>query len=471
MKAIHSLIIMGLTLTSFSQAHAGQNNIADFSENNTLRWRAVNDNVMGGRSKGSFKVTSAGTLLFMGKTSLRNNGGFSSIRTDRQMLGFKNFKGLALRIRGDGRSYKMTLRTSNTSRWITFWADFQTKDGEWQEIKIPFDKFYATSFGYKRKNKLAITKIDSIGFMIYDKKAGDFSLEVAKIKAFLDSPTKKQNIVEVASNAGIFKTLLAAAKAAGLVKALSGPGPMTVLAPTDDAFAKIPASKIRSLLQPENVESLKTILSHHVFPGAASLKTVIRSGSLTSLAKQRVNVQIINGSVKVGGAGIISADISCSNGVIHVIDTVILPQLASIPQVANKAGCFKTLLAAAKAAGLVDALAGKNPITVFAPTDKAFAALPKGTVASLLTPEQRPALIKILKHHIVPGRVFSNQAISAGTVKTLAGTTIKLKYKNSQLEVSGVAIVKTDIQASNGIIHVVEKVLTPKAGKKSKIFF
>jgi uncharacterized surface protein with fasciclin (FAS1) repeats len=149
-----------------------------------------------------------------------------------------------------------------------------------------------------------------------------------------------------------------------------------------------------------------------------------------------------------------------------------LPELASIPQLANKAGSFKTLLAAAKAAGLVEALAGKNPITVFAPTDEAFAALPKGTVAFLLTPEQRSNLIRILKHHIVLGRVFSNDAIGAGTVKTLAGTTIKLLYKNSKLEVSGIPIVKTNIQASNGVIHVIGKVLIPPStDKNSKSFF
>jgi transforming growth factor-beta-induced protein len=468
MKPLPSVIMLTLALCSVSQAQAGQKTLADFNESNSLRWQTVNDNVMGGRSKGAFTISKNKALLFKGRTSLRNNGGFSSIRTDRQMLGLKNYKGLALRVRGDGRAYKVTLRTSDTSRWISFWADFQTKSGEWQDIRIPFSQFSARSFGSKRRARLSTDSINSIGFMIYDKKAGEFSLEVSKIAAYNDVPTAEQNIVEVASNAGIFKTLLAAAKAAGLVEALSGPGPMTILAPTDKAFAKIPAAQLRSLLKPENGATLKAILSHHVFPGAVSLKSVVAKGQLTSLTNQRVKVQLVNGSVKIGNAQVITADIRCSNGVVHAIDTVILPALDSIPQVASKAGQFKTLLAAAKAAGLVEALAGKNPITIFAPTDQAFAALPKGTVALLLSPEQRPNLIRILKHHIVAGRVFSDTAINVGTATTLAGTTIEIRYKNSKLEVSGAPIVKTDIQASNGVIHVIGKVLLPAATKKKQ---
>jgi uncharacterized surface protein with fasciclin (FAS1) repeats len=137
-----------------------------------------------------------------------------------------------------------------------------------------------------------------------------------------------------------------------------------------------------------------------------------------------------------------------------------------IVDVAAKAGSFKTLIAAAKAAGLVDALKGKGPITVFAPTDAAFAKLPEGTVASLLKPENKAKLQAILKYHVVAGAVPASAIVTAGTAKakTLQGEEVTAVFDKATktVTVNGAKVISADVKASNGIIHVIDTVLLPK---------
>ena len=131
------------------------------------------------------------------------------------------------------------------------------------------------------------------------------------------------NLVETAIAAGSFNTLVAAVKAAGLVETLSGPGPFTVFAPTDEAFAKLPAGTVEDLLQ--DVPKLKQVLTYHVIPGKFMAADVIKLSSAKSVQGQSVTIATING-VKVDGANVIKTDIETDNGVIHVIDSVILPK-------------------------------------------------------------------------------------------------------------------------------------------------
>ncbi len=137
-----------------------------------------------------------------------------------------------------------------------------------------------------------------------------------------------------------------------------------------------------------------------------------------------------------------------------------------IVDVAAKAGTFKTLIAAAKAAGLVGALKGKGPITLFAPTDAAFAKLPKGTVAMLLKPENKAKLQAILKYHVVAGKVPSSAIVKAGTANamTLQGKTVRAMYdpKSKSVFVNRARVIKANVKASNGLIHVIDRVLMPK---------
>jgi uncharacterized surface protein with fasciclin (FAS1) repeats len=124
---------------------------------------------------------------------------------------------------------------------------------------------------------------------------------------------------------------------------------------------------------------------------------------------------------------------------------------------------FKTLTAALGAADLVTTLKGKGPFTVFAPTDAAFAALPEGTVENLLKPENKALLTKILTYHVVPGSVVST-SLKSGDVKSVEGSSLKVGVNAGKVTVSGANVVKADIKASNGVIHVIDKVLMPPKG-------
>jgi transforming growth factor-beta-induced protein len=126
------------------------------------------------------------------------------------------------------------------------------------------------------------------------------------------------------------------------------------------------------------------------------------------------------------------------------------------------AGSFKTLVAAVKAADLVDTLKGKGPFTVFAPTDEAFAKLPAGTVESLLKPENKNKLVAILTYHVVAGKVMAKDVVKLTEAKTVQGSSVKIAVKEGKVSVDGANVVKTDIETSNGVIHVIDAVILPK---------
>lgn len=290
-----------------------------------------------------------------------------------------------------------------------------------------------------------------------------FGLALAVVAGFGGVANAQKNIVETAVEAGSFKTLVAAATAADLGGALSGPGPFTVFAPTDEAFAKLPKGTVETLLKPENKAKLQAILKYHVVSGTVMAADVVKVKGAVSLEGQRIAVKVAGGKVSVDGANVVKTDIKCSNGVIHVIDSVILPSTDLIPAVADKAGSFKTLLAAVKAAGLAETLSGEGPFTVFAPTDAAFAKIPEATLKDLLKPENKDKLVAILTYHVVPGRVFSEGALEAKSAKTVQGSSVKISVKDGAAYVDNAKIVTTDINAANGVIHVIDTVIMPPA--------
>ena len=273
----------------------------------------------------------------------------------------------------------------------------------------------------------------------------------------------EKDIVTTAVEAGSFKTLAAALKAGGLVETLQGKGPFTVFAPTDEAFANLPAGTVETLLKPENKAQLVSVLKYHVVVGKVAAAQVVKLDAAATVNGQRVDIKLEDGKVQVDQATVVKADIHCSNGIIHVVDHVLLPSGDNIPGTANKAGTFKTLLAAAKAAGLVEVLAGDKPLTVFAPTDEAFAKLPAGTVENLLKPENKEKLAAILTFHVVPGRVFSGEVLSKKELKTVQGGKLTAAMKNGAPTINGAGLVATDIDASNGVIHVIDSVMLPPA--------
>lgn len=269
------------------------------------------------------------------------------------------------------------------------------------------------------------------------------------------------DIVDTAVSAGSFKTLVAAVKAADLVGTLKGAGPFTVFAPTDEAFAKLPPGTVASLLKPENKAKLQAILAYHVVPGKVMAADVVKITGAVSVQGQQIDIAVKDGKVTVDSANVVKTDIVCTNGVIHVIDSVILPADKDIVDTAVAAGSFKTLAAAVKAAGLIDTLKGEGPFTVFAPTDEAFAKLPAGTVESLLLPENKEKLVAILTYHVVAGKVLATDAVQLKSAKTVNGKDVMIKVADKSVMVDAAKVVATDIEASNGVIHVIDSVLLP----------
>ena len=186
------------------------------------------------------------------------------------------------------------------------------------------------------------------------------------VTTFLNSEVSAQQktIVETAVGAGNFNTLVTAVKAAGLVETLNGHKKFTVFAPTDEAFAKLDPATIQSLLRPENKQQLTDVLTYHVLPGSVAARDAYDLNSATTVNGQRLPLDFRGDSLNVGDSKITVTDIQCSNGVIHVIDAVLLPKLDSIPKTAKAAGTFNTLLAAVDAAGLAGVLSGPGPFTV-----------------------------------------------------------------------------------------------------------
>jgi uncharacterized surface protein with fasciclin (FAS1) repeats len=278
---------------------------------------------------------------------------------------------------------------------------------------------------------------------------------------------QQKSIVETAVGAGNFNTLVAAVKAAGLVDALSGDGPLTVFAPTDEAFEKLDPIVLQSLLEPGNVDKLKAILTYHVVPGRVTAATAYGLNAANSLQGQRLNLNLRGDVPSINTSNLVATDIMCRNGVIHVIDTVMIPASKSIPETAVEAGVFNTLVAAAGAADLVGVLGGKGPFTVFAPTDEAFAKLPAGTIESLLLPENKQKLVNILKYHVIAGRVYDDEAVKAKSANTLLGRSVKIGFSSAGLKVNDSMVVSKNVETSNGVIHIIDNVLLPPSAMSS----
>jgi uncharacterized surface protein with fasciclin (FAS1) repeats len=269
------------------------------------------------------------------------------------------------------------------------------------------------------------------------------------------------DIVDIAAEDGRFTTLVSALEAADLADTLKGDGPFTVFAPTDDAFAKLPEGTVEALLM--DIPQLTDILLYHVTPGKVMSSEVVNLSSADTVSGKPISISLDGDKVMINDAQVVIADIEASNGVIHVIDSVILPPMdkTDIVNIAVDDGRFTTLVAAVQAAGLVDTLKSEGPFTVFAPTDDAFAQLPDGTIDALLN--DIPALTDILLYHVVPSRVMSSEVANLESAETASGKMINIKVEGNIVMINDAKVLITDIEASNGVIHVIDKVILPPA--------
>lgn len=294
-------------------------------------WRIVNDGVMGGKSKSSVNEQSDGALVFKGRVSLENNGGFASTRSPIITEGLGGCEGLELTFTGDGKRYKCGIRTNNKFDGVTYQASFITTDGNKQTVRIPFEDFVPTWRGRQLSDvkKLNPGEINNISFMISDKQEGAFVLAIESIAAYRSAPSEEAaaeaDLITVAREAGMFNTLLAALDAAGLTDTVSALEGVTLFAPTDQAFDQLPEGTVSSLLEPGNKEQLVRILTYHVIESEVPFSAATTLKRATALNGEDLAIEVKKGALFLNEARVIENDIDTANGVLHVIDAVLLP--------------------------------------------------------------------------------------------------------------------------------------------------
>ena len=185
MKLAYLSVCLALWMAATAMAEEMPQTLFDFTGADPAKeWQNVNDSVMGGVSEGKFKIREKKTLEFVGTLSLENNGGFASVRTKAKKLGLEKGDTVVAKVRGDGREYMLNLYLNKPLIAFSYRATVQTKKDEWIEVKVPLDKFEATSFGrvVKDAGPVKPEEVNSLGFMLSDKKAGPFKMEIESIK-------------------------------------------------------------------------------------------------------------------------------------------------------------------------------------------------------------------------------------------------------------------------------------------------
>merc|ERR1712050_515240 len=282
------------------------------------------------------------------------------------------------------------------------------------------------------------------------------------------------NIVELAQSVDSLSTLVAAVVAGDLAETLSSPGPFTVFAPTNDAFGALPEGTLDTLLKPENKDQLVDILTYHVLPEQVLSTDLKFFQRVNTVEGKPVHVYKTRKGVYVSPDGknfktVVGADNMASNGVAHIIDGVLLPPAGlagdepNIVELAQSVDDLSTLVAAVVAGDLVETLSSPGPFTVFAPTNEAFGALPAGTLDSLLKPENKDQLVDILTYHVLPAQVLSTDLQPKQVVKTVEGKDLLVTIYEGDVYANKAKVVGADNLASNGVAHIIDGVLLPKA--------
>ncbi len=268
-------------------------------------------------------------------------------------------------------------------------------------------------------------------------------------------------VFDIIAESSAHDTLEIAIIQADLVGALSGDGPFTVFAPTDAAFAAVDPMLFQAILASNDL--LAPILLHHVHGEGTVLSTDLMDGMMVStLNEDELTITQVNDSTfKVDDATIIIADIIADNGVVHVIDVVLIPSLPEVITVVDivvSSPDHNTLETALIAADLIETLSGDGPFTVFAPTDAAFDALPVGTLDALLA--DIPALTILLKHHVFGGSLEDTDLTDGLSILTLNEDNLTVANNGTSIMIDDAMVTLSVNQADNGIVHILDAVLT-----------
>jgi len=272
--------------------------------------------------------------------------------------------------------------------------------------------------------------------------------------------TSAQTVADLIADSPVHNTLETAIFEAGLTPVLSGEGTFMVFAPTDDAFSALPTGTVQSLLN--NLPLLTQLLAEHVSGEVVLFDDFIDGQTITNLNSTELNVTVVNGNVSINGIEISIGNLIATNGVVHVIDAVIIPdgfELNSVADVIANSENHTILEAALGAAGLTETLDQPGAFTVFAPTDNAFNALPVGTIPALLADIE--TLTSILLYHVVGSVEPSSDLFDGRILTTLNGLDLIVSVTDNGIFINGVSVSLADITATNGVVHVIDAVLTP----------
>jgi uncharacterized surface protein with fasciclin (FAS1) repeats len=283
------------------------------------------------------------------------------------------------------------------------------------------------------------------------------------------------DIVDIASTNGSFTTLVAALQKAELVGALQGEGPFTVFAPTDDAFAKLLGDLNITAEDLLNHPQLSDVLLYHVVSGKVMSTDLSNAMKAATLQGEEITVDLSDG-VKIDTSTVSAADIEATNGVIHVIDSVLVPKAFkleqepmmeeamaaenSIVEIALGNEDFSMLVSLLQKADLVETLQGDGPFTVFAPTNQAFEDLLKALDITASELMAQPDLAKVLLYHVVPGKVMSTDLSNGLEAATVEGSNIKVDLTQG-VKINTSNVISADIDATNGVVHVIDTILVP----------
>jgi monofunctional biosynthetic peptidoglycan transglycosylase len=297
-------------------------------------WRIVLDGVMGGRSTGRVTQPEPGILRFSGELSLENNGGFSQTQTTVPEGSLNEAIGIDARVRGDGRTYQFDVRCSDVRMMAgSFQTKFDTVAGEWVTLRLPFEQFRLYSFGrlVPSAPKLTPARVESIGVTLGDKKPGAFQLDIDFVRAISpagEAPAAASDLAAVAKSAEL-TTLLSLIEVSGLQ--LPADGRVTVFAPTNTAFAAIPADRVTFLTSEEGRATLRAILKHHILPAALDSGSLLQRRGVLALSGQ--NLAIDGEGLTIAGASLLRTDVPFDRGVVYVIDRVMMPETRSVAEI------------------------------------------------------------------------------------------------------------------------------------------
>jgi uncharacterized surface protein with fasciclin (FAS1) repeats len=337
--------------------------VHDFSLEDAARFECVNDTVMGGRSASRLELLDGGFVRFSGDLSLENNGGFTSFRSRQSGYDLPESDGLEIRVKGDGRKYIFSVDLAGVPIPAGgYWQEFQTEADRWQVIRLPYTDFVPTSFGRQLPELISVTagRIDDMAVFLADKQPGRFAIEFDSIATYSgDVVLASGNLaaggaaggasatgaVSPAGNAGDAgdvgdardalddsallpaecSTLLSLLQKTGLDTAVGELDGFTLFAPTDEAFGKLPASVVDALLQPRNADALKKVLLHHVVATPVTAWNAAGLDRAEVLDGGVVDISLDESGLRVGGSLVVAADRLRGQGVVHLLDAVIVP--------------------------------------------------------------------------------------------------------------------------------------------------